>query len=534
MPPAKLLLKRVVLKIPSREGGCKSCTMAGVYLCAMQFYRFAIKHPCSRTFPNAPPLERGTKASYSKFLKAISLYMPRVLKQYITSTCILLAVLLYTQNLTLAQANTSPQPAIDSLIAQAKQYQYTHIDSLLLSAKKLDEIARSSGNKTAAVYSEFFTANYFWLSSNHKRSMELAVKSLADAEKWHINRALPAIYSLMGNLHKENENYDLAFSAAEQGLNAARANKDTSYIISLLGLKAMFIHARANDLHKTNDTSINLQFAALKLSASSPKYEILRVVFYDNISQYYVDNKDYKNAIVYGNMGVALALKYNRQRSLTYSYSSLGKAYYFTGDKNKGLSYLNKALQLTRALKEPYREMEVYADLYDCYYFSGNYKQALAANLISQHMHDSLQVNSNEKQMSELEIRYETVKKDKQITLLGRAETIKNRQIIIVLITGLMFIIFFIILYLQYRIIRRNHHLIQISDNKRGKALVDIAFIQTHELRKPLASIMGLINVIKGTDNKAEQDECIIKLDEAAKELDAKIHDVLSHVSKAD
>jgi len=43
-----------------------------VCLCTMQSYRFAITHPCSRIFPSAPPLKRGTKTSYSysKFLKA--------------------------------------------------------------------------------------------------------------------------------------------------------------------------------------------------------------------------------------------------------------------------------------------------------------------------------------------------------------------------------------------------------------------------------------------------------------------------------
>ena len=53
----KSLSIRVVLKIPSREGVCKPCAMVGVCLYTMQSYRFAITHPYSRTFPNAPPLD---------------------------------------------------------------------------------------------------------------------------------------------------------------------------------------------------------------------------------------------------------------------------------------------------------------------------------------------------------------------------------------------------------------------------------------------------------------------------------------------
>ena len=70
-----------------------------------------------------------------------------------------------------------------------------------------------------------------------------------------------------------------------------------------------------------------------------------------------------------------------------------------------------------------------------------------------------------------------------------------------------------------------------MSNDKKGKALENIAYIQSHELRKPLASIMGLINLIKVMDYELDK-ECILKLEEAGKDLDNKIHDVLSHIDK--
>ena len=423
---------------------------------------------------------------------------------------------------------------IDSLIRIGKKYPNSNIDSLLRVSRKLTAIAISTSNKKALVYGEVYLAQYYWLSGDHKKSMEEALKCLNNVEKWNIKQAYPYIYTIIGNLHKENANYQLAFSCVQSGLYWAQMNKDTNAIISMINLKAMFIQTRCEALKMPlNDTSINLQLNALKIAESSPKFEELRVALFDNIAQYYFDNKDYKNAISYGNLGVALALKYNRQRSLTYGYNWLGKAWYQLGDKQKGLDYINKALAIARNLKEPYREMEINEDLYHFYSKNGDYKTAVDFDARSQQILDSLRVHMNEKQMSELQLQYETGKKNKEIAQMSHARQIENKQILIISGISILLIIFFIILILQYRIIWHHNHAMKKSNEKKDQALGDIAFIQAHELRKPLASIMGMVNVIKAMDYRVDP-ESIAKLDEASKELDAKIHAVLTHIKEAE
>ena len=457
--------------------------------------------------------------------------MTNTLTRLLISFCFAIFIISCKQKPVISATADAYQHQIDSLIAKGKKIQSAHIDSLLPIAKKLNQLANLHSDKPAAIYSELFTAHYYWLSAEPQQSMEIAVKCLADAEKESLKLIYPDIYSLISNLHKENGNYKMAFEADAKGLDWAIANRDTISIIALLSLKAMLTHTHQLFLHsKTlNDTSINLQFSALKMAESSPKYESMRIRFYDNISQYYLDNKNYDKAIFYGNKGVALALKHNQPRSLTYAYSWLGEAYYYKGDKVKGLDYLNNALSISRSIKEPYRIMEIYSHLYDCYYSSGDYKKALAMLTISRDMRDSLQVSMNEKQISELQIKYESVKKDKKIVSMGHDEDVKNRLIMVILSGSLIFVIFSVLLFLQYRFISRNNRLISLSNEQKGKALENIAHIQSHELRKPLASIMGLINLIKAMDYELDK-ECILKLEEAGRELDAKIHAVLEHI----
>lgn len=62
-------------------------------------------------------------------------------------------------------------------------------------------------------------------------------------------------------------------------------------------------------------------------------------------------------------------------------------------------------------------------------------------------------------------------------------------------------------------------------------SLQEIAFIQSHELRRPVASILGLINLLK-IDGFVETREELVLLAAAAEELDEKIKLIVGHASE--
>lgn len=70
----------------------------------------------------------------------------------------------------------------------------------------------------------------------------------------------------------------------------------------------------------------------------------------------------------------------------------------------------------------------------------------------------------------------------------------------------------------------------QTKINERDQSLEAIALIQSHEMRRPVSSILGLIEVFKLNDYEIEKEE-IIMLEKAANELDSKIHAIVSHAS---
>lgn len=64
-----------------------------------------------------------------------------------------------------------------------------------------------------------------------------------------------------------------------------------------------------------------------------------------------------------------------------------------------------------------------------------------------------------------------------------------------------------------------------------NESLRRIAFIQSHELRRPVSTIMGLIQLIKSEDLPLSIRQDVSMLDVAVQELDSKIKEIVSHTS---
>ena len=60
-----------------------------------------------------------------------------------------------------------------------------------------------------------------------------------------------------------------------------------------------------------------------------------------------------------------------------------------------------------------------------------------------------------------------------------------------------------------------------------NKALEDIAFIQSHEVRRPVANILGLVNLLDKEQMPTESAEIIHHLEKSTQELDDIIHKIL-------
>lgn len=82
-------------------------------------------------------------------------------------------------------------------------------------------------------------------------------------------------------------------------------------------------------------------------------------------------------------------------------------------------------------------------------------------------------------------------------------------------------------LELNQKVLLQQIHAIEEKNNK----LSNIAHIQSHEIRQPLTSIMGIVNLIKEDGYIAGKDK-LLMLEEAAHQLDSRIHAIVDNTSQ--
>jgi hypothetical protein len=409
---------------------------------------------------------------------------------------------------------------------------------------------------------------------------ELALKLNNKAQLGQSYRNIGLNYQTMSDYPKALDNYYKALDIYES-MHAAElssevigsiaviyavqgnAQKALEYDLKCLHLdeKAGFKSHIAGDLGNLGNVYMSLSnyTEALKCDLRSLKiFEELGdkadvAANYGNIGNIYQKEKRYEEAQEYNNKALELCQSLGDKDGIATNLGNIGSVYidaakdpaqqqagkWLLEDRkanlNKGIDYLTKAIAASGEINELENIIDFSHDLYEADSLAGNYKDALASYKRFAVTQDSVFSSSNKLKIANteangvLELKY----KQAQIDALEAAK--RKRDAILYTIGAVLIIAIIAGLIRKFNRQARANQLLATEKaahlkhiKEQTDVLTDIAYKQSHEVRAPIATILGLVqlfNLDDATDpiNK----EIIAGVEEVTKSLDTVIQEVI-------
>ena len=292
--------------------------------------------------------------------------------------------------------------------------------------------------------------NYYY-QGVYEKSIESFINAIFYSEKNGNMDRLAICISNIGNIYLELETFDKALEYYKKSIFIALKNDD------LVALSQSYNNLGYAYLSLEKLDSANYYLHKSKTIAEKQNFENALPKLYINLSNVFIQEEIYDSALYYAQLSynVASNLKYVEQKiaakyNLAFIYRVLKKykiseSYYLELIKeteNQGIRYKNK-IQLE--LSNLYEDM-------------GNYKKAFGYSVLSYASRDSIYQEESNKQIAEMEAKYQSVKKEEEIKLLqetaklNKATATTNRIVFSAIIIILVLVIVLVVIaYRSYK-----------------------------------------------------------------------------------
>lgn len=358
-----------------------------------------------------------------------------------------LAILLFLSGGIAAQVNVdslhsvigSKKPYSEQIRASLKlleNYQIRNFDSTLSEGDKALEIARKNADSVsiAEIKRHIGVASYF--KGNYEVAAGNFLESIAILEKANQPAKLAPVYNELAKLYRKTRDLDRALETYNKAEALYKQLKDSAGISMILNESGVVFEYRADYNEAINRYTASLNLAQKRGDSLGVSYSL------SNIAGVYVIQKKYDAAE--GNLLRALHIRQELRDSfaIALTYSDLGVAMNGKGDYAKAIEYLTLSNQMAEKLKYPELQSNNYNELSTVAQKQGDFQNAFRYFLKRSTLRDSLYALEKTRQIEELNTKYETAQREKEIQQQKNKLRLQNFLLIgiagLVLLTGLL------------------------------------------------------------------------------------------------
>jgi signal transduction histidine kinase len=477
---------------------------------------------------------------------------------------------------------------LEQLITKASYLASIKSDSCMIFAEEALRLARAYNSDVLEGEALNVIANYYFDKEQYKEALDYFHQLLAIYKQTGDSIKKAGCHNLIGRAYFNLGIYDEAIRAYHNAMRLAMNHNDTLLIAKCnqnIGVlyaemnkpqEAMSYYKKALDLHrvlknredeagvlqnigiisfndKNHKDALGYYLSALKIY-NELKDSLSMALMYVNLGNLYEDQNDFRRSLDYYNRALNVFLKEDYKYGIAFTYLSLGSVFKKTGEYERSLEFLQRSLQYSKMISLLENQVDCHKELSDVYFALEDHKSAYEELAEYQVLHDSLFNEHMQEQVTEMEMRYRTQLKDKEIENLKseREQAVKDmirRTIGLTAIVTLTFIIIVVSVYysrslkkandrlknevderaraekellsikesLEERVTERTSELAKAKQKAEESDQLKSAFIanMSHELRTPLNAITGFSGLLLRNDitpeKKKEYNDQIIK-----------------------
>jgi tetratricopeptide (TPR) repeat protein len=284
-------------------------------------------------------------------------------------------------------------------------------------------------------------------------------------EKLKNEKNLAAVYNSIGNLYYSQKMYELAYSYMQKSLDLRRKLNDSYGAISALNNLGHITY------YLYGPDSALIYYNAAVNSALGVGDVYTQVQSLNNLASYYMDTKEPDKAISTIKKAISIGENTEYESLLANSYLNYGRLLSNEGKTNEeALRYALKGMKIVNEghlTEMMYQANDVLAGIYN---LRKDYKLAYEYMYKAYLMKDTFIRQSVQIQMSDLETKYQSEKKQLEITNLKQNEKLsqaeinkKNLQLIMIAIFSIFLLVMGYIVLKAYRQKRKDNELIQMQ-----------------------------------------------------------------------
>ena len=297
------------------------------------------------------------------------------------------------------------------------------IDKSLFYANEALSLSQKLNYESGKAWAYSNIGNYYWYTGNYVRTSEYYLRSLKIYEQQNDSSGIASSYRDIGWLYVMQNNHDAALENYFKAVKITEARKEERF----LGILYNDIGVAYKSQKKYN-LALEYQQKSLQIKEKRKDKEGT-ATSYGNMGILYQEKGEYDLAVEYLSNALKLYEELGDRNYLIAAYNNLGLAYEAQGKPKLSIQYQEKTLKLSLEVGHKEGISAAYDALASAYSSLGNFKEAYEFHKKYSDIKDSILNEESSKQITEMQAKYETEKKEQQITLLNKDKELQNAQL---------------------------------------------------------------------------------------------------------